>query len=123
MKKTMISISVILIIFTALFIFTGLESNSNTLKISKVNHPVKVRLSGISEGESFTYFIDGGLSQTVNKSSFLLNLSSGNHSICVQSSGNKYGRLNFIRDASPYIQDVYVNMQNQTAGSSPCQND
>jgi len=122
MKKLLVSTFSIILFITVLFIYSENYGNSNTHKITKANYPVKIHISGSSDGELFIINTDGGTSQTTNKSSFLLNLNTGNHSICIKSSGNKWGYIIFNRDNNPMIQDIYVDLQNHTLNNSPCNN-
>lgn len=118
-KRAVISTGALLLFLAVILIFTGLDGKSNTIKTSNVNYPVKIHISNVSEGETITYYTDGGLSQSINKSSFLINFSPGTHTLCVSVSGNKWGIVSIIRNNNPMIQDVYINVSSE---NKPCQN-
>lgn len=113
-------LSILVVIFLlSIFNFSGKDVNSKALKTTKVNYPVKVHVLGETKGEILTYYVDGGLAQNTEKNFFVVNLSSGNHSICVKNSVNKGGIIDIYRDTSPMIQDFYINLQLE---NNICQN-
>lgn len=119
MKSTIIT-SVFFILSAAILIsFFSTAGNTDTQVTSQITFPVKVHLSGITEGETITYYVDGSSPQTLSSSRILLNLKTGSHTICVSSSEGKWGNADFNVDASSYITDIYVEL---SIDNKPCKN-
>ena len=120
MKNNFLLSLVVLIFLLSILSFTGINVNNKVVKLTEAIYPVKVHVIGIKEGDNITYYIDEGTEQYSKRAHFIVNLNAaGSHCICVQSSGEKWGYSNFVRDSSPMIQDIYINV---SPGNNKCQN-
>jgi len=119
MKSTIITSIFFILSATILLAFFSTAGNTDSQETSQKTFPVKVHLTGIAQGETVTYYVDGSNPQTVSSSRILLNLKEGNHSICASSAEGKWGNAEFIVDAASYIRDIYVEL---SINNKPCQN-
>lgn len=119
MKIKIITSIFFILTATILISFFSRAGNIDAEETSWKDFPVKVHLSGITEGESVTYYVDDSSPQTVSTSRILLKLKAGSHTICASSSEGKWGGAEFNVDATTYIKDIYVEL---SPDNKPCKN-
>lgn len=81
---------------------------------------VKFHVSGCNSCIGLLYCIDGGVSQIINSCAFTEYLTEGEHTICVRCPNNKWGFLTFKVISSPFPQDVYVVVDNNSGEACTC---
>ena len=119
MNKKLNSLIFLTLSISILIVFFSTAGNTDTQEAAQKTYPVKVHLSGITQGETITFYVDGSSPQARSSSQILLNMDQGKHSICVTSTDGKWGNAEFNVEPSSYVRDVYVEL---SLNNQPCQN-
>lgn len=103
----LITFSLALIIIITLKIT---DANTDNLETITSEYLVKVHITGVSEGETLTYFTEVGTATKVKGTTIPIKAKKGYHTICVTSSTGKWGGAYFTTGESNYVKDIYVNI-------------
>jgi hypothetical protein len=123
MKNIIISVLLATFLVTGLILTMPLVSDSSeSVFNSKENttYVVKFNVIGCDNCTGLQYCIDGGNAYTVNTCSFAVDLTAGQHTICVLCNYNKRGVLNFTVWGNPIAQIESVYVQNDNGSGCDC---
>jgi hypothetical protein len=123
MKNIIVSIVILGIIVVGLIVVMPETSESTQQRPSGVNNAgflVKFHVTGCDNCTGLQYCIDGGDLYTVNSCAFAVDLSTGQHTICVMCNYNKRGKLIFTVRGDPFVQDEYVSVQDDNGAICNC---